>query len=176
MAESWFFADPQGMARNAVPADRTAHMIAGVDPECFETDDAEYLADDGSACSGLIAEVKRRGKLAQYKRAPWVSTDDARYPHRTRAKHPKHYLEWLCRDARDKRCTAWREVAVGGEALAELDWTSVLSNAQHCGFARSFVEDIAIAIGATVPGPPGARFEPLTRFRTPGATGVLRNL
>lgn len=176
MAESWFFADPNGMALNRVPPTRPARMVAGIDPERFETDEPEYLSDDGSLCAGLIAEVRRRGKLAQYKRAPWVTVEDVRYPHRTRAKHPKHYLEWLCRAAADKRCTAWREVAVGGDALKQLDWTSVLSNPQHCGFARSFIEDIASALGVPTPGAIGARHEALTRLRTPGLRSVLRNL
>ncbi len=177
MAESWFFADPKGMTLNRVPTGRTANIVAGVDPERFETVDAEYLTDNGTECSGLLAEVQRRGKQAQYKRAPWVTALDPRYPHRTRAKHPKHYLEWLCRDATDKRCTAWREVSVGGEALAQLDWAAVLANAQHCGFARSFIEDIASAIGASVPGATEGRLEPLTRLRPSNdRIAVLRNL
>jgi len=176
MAESWFFADPNGMRLNLVPQERPARMVTGIDPERFETDEREYLVDDGSACAGLNAEVLRRKKQAQYKRAPWVTVDDPRHPHRTRAKHPKHYLEWLCRDEADKRCTAWRERSVGGEALAQLDWDAVLSNAQHCGFARSFLEDIATAIGMATPGLPGGRHEALTRWRDPHLPGVLRNL
>ena len=177
MAESWFFADPNGMALNEVPPGRTASMVAGTDPEAFLTADQGYLTDNGSGCATIVAAVaNRKKKRPQYTKAPWVMTPDVRFPHRLQEKHPKHYLEWLCRNPTEKRCTNWSEVAVGGKALAKLDWTGVLSNGQHCGFARSFVEDIAFAIGATMPGPPGARFEQLTRFRTPGTTGVLRNL
>lgn len=176
MAESWFFADPNGMRLNHVPVGRPVRMVNGIDPERFETDDPAYLVDDGSACTGLIAEVLRRKKQAQYKRAPWVTIHDPRHPHRTRARHPKHYLEWLCRDPADKRCTTWRERSVGGQALAQLDWAAVLSNDQHCAFARSFLEDIATAIGAPTPGLPDGRHEALTRWRAPHLPGVLRNL
>lgn len=152
-------------------------MVTGTDPEAFLTGDPLYLADTGEGCTELIAEVRRRGKLAQYKRAPWVTPNDPRFPHRVREKHPKHYLQWLCHDPRHKRCTAWHEVKVGGSALSQLDWVSVLANANHCRFARSFIEDVAAALGVAVPGAPGGDCEPLTQLRMPGPTHmVLRNL
>ncbi len=177
MAESWFFADPKGMERNGVPAGRRARGVAGIDPEGFVTDDPEYLADDGSGCVTLVAAIANRGrKKPQYTKAPWVMTPDARFPHRVRDNHPKHYLEWLCRDPGDKRCTTWREAGVGSAALAELDWSAVLADARHCGFARSFIEDISTALGVRTPGVGDGRHEALTRLRGPRDSRVLRNL
>jgi len=57
-------------------------VVAGVDPESFVTADATSLADTGATCAGLLAEVQRQGKQAQYKRAPRVTVPDPRYPHR----------------------------------------------------------------------------------------------
>jgi hypothetical protein len=177
MAEAWFFADPNGMALNGVPAGRTAQMVAGIDPEAFVTADPGYLTDHGSGCATLVAALSHPRKRPQYTKAPWVLTPDPRYPHRIREKHPKHYLEWLCRDVSHKRCTTWREVGVGSDALARLNWSAVLANPQHCGFARSFIEDVALTLGVGVPGASGARHEAHTRFLGPTATtAVLRNI
>ncbi len=119
MAESWFFADPKGIELNRVPVERCARTLPGVDPERFETDDPDYVSDDGSACEEILRAVANPRKKPQYKRAPWVMSFDAEFPFRVRARHPKHYLEWLCRDPRDRRCTAWREREIGAVALSK---------------------------------------------------------
>lgn len=175
MAEAWFFADPKSMAPNGVPGTRTPRQLPGVDPEHFSTDDPEYLADDGSACATLLEATRHPRKKPQYKHAPWIMEPDARYPHRRREEHPKHYLEWLCRDPKDKRCTSWREVKDGGEALARLDWSAVLADPKHCGFTRSLFEDIESAL-CLASSTNGAHHEPLTRLRLDQPSRVLRNL
>jgi hypothetical protein len=177
MAESWFFADPKGMERNGVPVDRCTRTLPGIDPERFETDDPDYLADDGSACEEILRAVANPRKKPQYSKAPWIMEPDARFPFRDRAHHPKHYLEWLCRAPKDKRCTAWRERETGAVALAALDWNAVISNPSHCAYARVFLEDIADALGEHLAQPDAALRAEAVRLRpTRDVTAVLRNL
>ena len=80
------------------------------------------------------------------------------------SRHPKRYLGHISDHF-------YTETEGGRAALEVLDWRSVLSNPAHATYARSFIEDIADAIGLGSPMPGGQLAEP-TRRKT---GGLLRN-
>ena len=173
MTEAWLFADPRGPANNGVPGSEPVRLEAGVDPEQFETDDEDYSTDDGDACTRLNDRNQRR---RENRRAPWVLAPQSIGLH-CRERHPKAYLEWLCRDPRENNCTRWQESKQGAEALAKLDWVAALSNTSHCTWLRAFVEDLAEGLGEPLPdGIAGGQACPLTSYKRDHPSALLRNL
>jgi hypothetical protein len=158
MIEAWLFADPVGPERAGVPAERPWKLVDACDPEQFETDDAAYRGDDGAECQSL------RGALA-----PWVALD--------RHRHPKKYLQWLCRAPGEKDCTGYQESHGGAAALSSIDWPSLLWQTECCRYVRSLLVDISEAlqqepVGVSLLGERAA----LTSIYTRRAAPVLRNL
>jgi hypothetical protein len=173
MTEAWFFADARSVARNGVPADRLPRLLSSVDPESFETADLAYSADDGAACA-MIADRNRRRR--ESRRAPWLLAPQPEVPWFVRERHPKAYLQWLCRDPDDNWCPSWSESKAGAEALRSLDWNAVLANPGHCTYARALVDDLADALGEPRPFVDGGLLAPLTARKPRRQAAVLRNL
>lgn len=173
MTEAWFFADARSVARNGVPADRLPRLLSSVDPESFETADLAYSADDGAACA-MIADRNRRRRESRH--APWLLAPQPEVPWFVRERHPKAYLQWLCREPDDNWCTSWRESKAGAEALRSLDWNAVLANPNHCTYARALVDDLADALGEPRPFVDGGLLAPLTARKPRRQAAVLRNL
>lgn len=95
MIEAWFFPDHVALSRAGVPAGTNASCAAG-DPENFEAIDGPYLAAAESACPCWVE--RGREKKARPK---WLSD------HLQRSRHPKGYLQWLCRDGAATNCTTY---------------------------------------------------------------------
>lgn len=154
MLETYFFGEPAALRRAG--ATREPSLDATRDIEDFETTDAEYLA----ACPPVA------GEGAQARPPPaW-----AFWP----ARHPKRYLQFLC-DPSGSDPRAYQETKGGCEALRTLDWHAVLARRDHVRFGRSFLLDLADALGRDdlVRLWQGAS-HPLTSH--PGRDRVLRNL
>lgn len=172
MTESWFYGDPSAMRHSEVPVGRTPSLVAGLDPEDFEAADAAFSAETGGVCAQLLnRNVRRR----ENRRPPWEVATRPGMPWHRREKHPKAYLQWLCRDPAENSCTAWKESKQGAAALAALDWRAVLQNPAHYGFLRALLEDLADGLGVTALIPAGTTSAP-TALRPPNARTVLRNL
>jgi hypothetical protein len=142
MVESWFFADPGGLARAGVPAVRLPPCVVAGDAEALRVLDTEYLADDGMGCSRWRSLPPDRQR--DY-RPVWLIARD------WRERHPKAYLSWLCRDPAERRCTAYREVDGGRVALEGLEWADALRVAEHCRYLRSLVCDLAESLEVVLP-------------------------
>ncbi|WP_437306241.1 hypothetical protein [Sorangium sp. So ce388] len=173
MTESWIFADPQGPANSGVSTADTVRLKPGIDPEHFETDDADYVADTGAGCAKLLDRNLRR---RESRKAPWVLAPQP-YPWFTRERHPKAYLQWLLRDPGENSCTRWKEGKQGADSLRKLDWSAVLSNPSHCTWLRAMIDDLADGLGEPFPVPGvDAPCAQLTRRKRHDASAVLRNL
>ncbi len=164
MTESWLFGDPSVCEKNNVPPGRTPRLTVGRDREAFLTSDPEYEIDHGTECATL---VERAARGVKRKRAPWVKE--------RRTEHPKHYLEWLCRDPAENDCTTWKETKAGANALACLDWKAVLNLPSEYGFLHALVEDLADALKEPEPFAPAVRLDVPTRLRPPSQRTYLRN-
>lgn len=140
MIESWLFADPLGATNAGAPPERLARLRRG-DPEDFETDDPDYIAASPSDCTcwqSLPERKQAQRKRKKGLRPAWAGSHD-------RTRHPKGYLQWLCIDPAAKSCTSYDETKGGAQALARLDWVSLLG-APQMPFLRSLVADIADAL------------------------------
>ncbi|MEO7327062.1 MAG: hypothetical protein ABI193_00685 [Minicystis sp.] len=173
MTEAWFFSGGQSLAPNGVPGERQPRLRAGADAELLETDDPEYTADDGAQCVQMADRNRRRGES---RRAPWMLAPQPDVPWFTRERHPKAYLQWLCRNPTENSCTTWRETEPGAAALRALDWAAVLEDPSHCAYARALLDDLADALGEPPPFPQGGMIAPLTARKPPSAGALLRNL
>ena len=84
MIESWFFAYPDALRAYcqlaAIPA------LAQGDPEDFFTADSMYDAATESHCLCWVTDGREKNR-----RPKWLGDVDRR-------RHPKGYLQWLCRD------------------------------------------------------------------------------
>lgn len=138
MIEGWFFADRHALSVAGVPPALQPRLLAGNDPEAFETDDPDYLAADEGCCPGWQGlPNSRRGKL----KPKWLGASN-------RERHPKGYLQWLCRSADAPNCTCYSESEGGGRALADIDWPSLLNrNPAHFSYLRALIEDLAHGLG-----------------------------
>jgi hypothetical protein len=176
MVEAWFFADAGAFLPLGVPASQLPPRLKlGVDPEAFETDDPSFSADDASHCLALIARNASNSR-AKPKQAPWMLKLRDDLPAYRRERHPKAYLNWLCRTPSDERGSTYRESIHGARALAGLDWQSVLASPSHYSFARALVQDLAEKLGPPALSlPPGDECPLLARSKAPPAR-VLRNL
>lgn len=168
MTESWFFTDSQVLLSAGVPDERLpARLVPDMDVEQFQSDDPDYLADDGSQCTGLKRHRRRKKPVP---RAPWLVT--------RRTEHPKAYLSWLCREPGHKKCTTYRESVGGAEALRQLTWRSLLTHGQRSRYVRAMLRDIAARLDEEP-----LRFDqpeffeaPLTSLSSLPSNPVLRNI
>jgi hypothetical protein len=167
MIESWFFTFPDSLRAwcnlPVIPA------LAQSDPEEFLTADAMYDAATESHCSCWMTDGRDKKK-----RPKWLGDLDRR-------RHPKGYLQWLCRDAQAPTCTRYSEseTGLGVTLLKRLEWWEALGGSvPRMRYLASMVDDIADALGqppCTGPLSP-AQLHPLTSRRTPRPSPVLRNL
>lgn len=109
-------------------------------------------------------------------RPKWLGATDRR-------RHPKGYLQWLCRDGAEKTCTRYSEAADGaGVALLKgFDWRRALtghaSAALRMRYLAAMVDDLSDALGPpSVGAVPDGLPHPLTSRRTPRREPTLRNL
>lgn len=172
MIESWIFADPKGPENAGAPlSNLPPQLLAGCDPERFDTDDPRYLVDDGSTCTKWASLPEGKKKNA---RPEWLKGGPP--PER---RHPKRYLSWLCRDPESTSCTKY-STETGKTAIEQLDWAAVLSNPNQMQWVRALVHDLAQGIGQ----PPVCAADGwknqcalLTTYREPTFAGrLLRNL
>ena len=129
---------------------------------------------NGAACERLLDRNRRRPW--DQKRAPWVLAPQPDTPWFTRERHPKAYLQWLCRDPAENWCTAWQESKAGATALQALDWAAVLASPRRCAYVRAFIDDLADALGEPAPFAKGGELAPLTSRKHPTEDAWLRNL
>ena len=150
MVETYFYDDVAVLKSLNV----ASHKRLPMDPERFQVlaaDEPDYFAAN---------------------EGPWASND--------RAEHPKKYLAYLLREPPpDALRTTYKETRQGAEALARLDWNSVLGPG-HSPFLRALIEDLAEALNVDPQldekvwrHPPS--LAPTSRA-VPSSTRVLRNL
>jgi hypothetical protein len=138
MIEAWFFADPHALSLAGVREDVTVNFASNTDPEDFYTDDLDYRAATQDDCPALLQTPESKRKKLRPK---WLGDGDRR-------RHPKGYLQWLCRDAQSKNCTTYHETRNGGGALQGLRWSTVLQRPDtHLGFLRALLDDLAHTLG-----------------------------
>lgn len=166
MVEAIFFADPGALRTAGVPEGAEVVFVADHDPEVFQTADPDYLGETAAACP-CWSQLKphRQKKL----RPKWLGTG--------RERHPKGYLQWLCRDGAAPNCTRYNETTNGGQALAGIAWASLLERpAEHLQYVRSLVADLEDVLGqAACTGTDGRQAATTSRF-TRRLDPVLRNL
>lgn len=168
MIEAWLFADAQSLAAAGVPAGTSIDFGPQTDPEAFCTADQPYLEAVEADCPTLAALPKeKRDKL----RPKWLGT-------LPRARHPKGYLQWLCRAPAERSCTTYSESRDGAWALAGIRWESLLARApEHFAFLRALIEDLEDALGCQrAVGALGGAVSPLTARSGAPRNAVLRNL
>ena len=162
MIEAWFFGDPQALRVAGVPAG-VAPNLTSTDLEDFHTIDDPYLRAGEGDCPYWVA---RGGKTKD--RPKWLGAE--------RERHPKGYLQWLCRDGDAKNCTSYDESRGGAEALRRLDWQVLLGN-PGLHYLGALLEDLAHALGAPRPAmPPAGGPPPVTSLTFRPRDHVLRNL
>lgn len=147
MVEAYLFAEPAALTRAG--ATRPARVDPAIDLEDFVTDDPDYLGHP---------PMPHRQRLKS-----WAIDG--------RARHPKHYLRFLC-DPADPYTQRYRESVGGAAALRELAWPQVFAHAERVRLARALFEDLADGLG--VPHPfPGTGHPATSDFKR---ARVLRNL
>jgi hypothetical protein len=152
MVEAYFFAEPAALVRAGAVRPSQVNVSA-LDLEEFVTQDPDYL---------LHPDVPHKQSP---ERKSWA------IPMQDRARHPKHYLRFLC-DPSDPHTKRYSESKGGAEALRHLAWEQVLSHRERIQFARALFEDLAEGLG--VPHPfPGTAHPATAAFRS---ARVLRNL
>jgi len=138
MVEAYFFGDPAALTRAGARADVPNRFEgATADVESFVVEDPRYTQS-----------------VATWSRSP-----------RQPARHPKHYLSYLCGGER-----AYREGRDGVSALTGLSYSAVLFYRHRTRFLRSLIADLHDIAGRTQP------FAGDTHPQTWGASGLLRNL
>lgn len=166
MIESWFFADPTAPARAGVPPERPVALDVNDDPEEFLTADPQYLSATEDSCPCWVSKGRTKGT-----RPAWLGT-------LPRERHPKGYLQWLCRDGEDSHCTKYGESTTGADALKGLHWGLVLSRpSPQLKYLASLIDDIADALGQQpVTGQLDRALAPLTARVSKNPLPLLRNL
>lgn len=115
MPEAYFFADAGTL--QAAGCSRLAILLPNGDVEQFQTTDPDYLA------------------------APQQPTPSWAVDPKTRAFHPKRYLQFLLEPA------SYSETDQGVKALSAINWQTVLAQPQQTLFLRSLFQDLADAVG-----------------------------
>ena len=149
MVEAWFFADKNALTLAGVPTEMNVSFNDETDPEAFITDDALYLAATECDCTKFAALHKSKKKNHRPK---WLGSSP-------RDKHPKGYLQWLCRDPDDRSCTSYSEATGGCNALSGISWDTLLSRPEsQFALLRALIDDLndglnskpTVALGGTV--------------------------
>jgi hypothetical protein len=136
MVEAWFFGDRQALRHAGVPDD-VDPILDGAGLEDFRTLDVQYDGAGEADCPRWVAKGRKK-------------TDRPKWLGNQRERHPKGYLQWLCRDGDAKNCTSYDESRRGTEALKQLDWQALAGN-RGLGYLGAFVEDLADALCEPVP-------------------------
>ncbi|WP_164007874.1 hypothetical protein [Pyxidicoccus trucidator] len=148
MVEAYFFAEPEALTRAG--ATRLARLaVSRMDLENFLTDDPEF--------------IQHPAVPHQQRRKSWAIAE--------RARHPKHYLRFLCEPS-NPFTDRYVETRGGASALNQLAWGQVFAHGDRVRLARSLFEDIASALGVEHPFP-GESHPATASFKT---ARVLRNL
>jgi hypothetical protein len=145
LTEAYFFGEPAAIRR----AGAQRPWIVSADFERFETGDPTYL--------GL----------------PKGTQEVCEMPNRKL--HPKHYLRFLCDPGRPASGAGYRETKNGVRALEHLDWEQVVSAEPRCPFLHAFLDDLAYALGRTLPFINPDKAAACVRFAGPHAR-TLRNV
>jgi len=133
MVEAWLFADRNALAVAGVQA--ASQVFTEPDLEAFCTNDVRYMGATETECPGWAS--KRHRKY----RPKWLGTA-------MRERHPKGYIQWLCRDGAAKNCTTYNESKSGGEALGGLMWNEVLGRpGSPFGYLRARLADLSVTLG-----------------------------
>lgn len=149
MVEAYFFGEHDAVERalqNAGAPQGTTWSTSGSSVEDFATSDAVYC---DRSTSPDLPKVERKGD----KGLAWRSAN--------RERHPKHYVEFLCRDT----LLGYREGRAGVAALEKLDLPQVLAGGAP--LLAELLADVEDALGLPAVLGAGAG---------PRAPGVLRNL
>jgi len=165
MIEAWFFGDPRALRAAGVP-EGMMPLLDGDDLEGFlVTRDIQYAGAHEHLCPCWIVNGRKKAD-----RPKWLSNE------RTRTRHPKGYLQWLCHDGAAKNCTSYDESGGGARALAGLRWP-VLLDKPGLRYLGALLEDLAHALGEPMPAmrPPGGP-TPATSWTRRPPDHVLRNL
>lgn len=136
MIEAWFFGDPQGLRRAGVP-DGVKPFLDSADLEDFLTRDVQYASATETDCPCWVSRGRKKAD-----RPKWLGSE--------RERHPKGYLQWLCRDGDAKGCTTYDESQGGAEALKRLDWDVLFTNT-GLSYLSALLEDLADALGQPLP-------------------------
>jgi hypothetical protein len=168
MIEAWLFADPQALVRAGVSAETPVYFSEETDPEAFKTEDGAYLAATEADCPALAALPAKKKKAYRPK---WLGS-------MPRERHPKGYLQWLCRAPADRSCTRYAETEGGGPALAGIRWEILVSRPDaHFAFLRALIEDLEDGLGGpSANGPVGGVVSNLTARSCVPRDAVLRNI
>ena len=167
MVEAWFFADRNALALAGVPVDANVCFNDETDPEAFITDDANYMVATECECVRFAALHEAKKKKHRPK---WLGS----FP---REKHPKGYLQWLCRDPDDQSCTSYSEANGGCSALSGISWNTLLSRPEsQFALLRALVDDLSEGLNSTPTVALGGTVSPLTSRSGAPADAVLRNI
>ncbi len=141
MIEAWFFADSDALSRAGVEDVAAVCFPKEIDPESFITEDEAYLAAKEADCPALAALRSRDPRKLKKKRPKWLGSGP-------RDRHPKGYLQWLCRALERESCTRYSETKDGGLALAKIRWKMLLDRqSEHFQFLRALIEDLEEGFG-----------------------------
>lgn len=163
MVESWLFGDHSALASEVPGARLPTRLEEGRDPEDFLVVDPAYLADDGSDCLRWHAI----GQPSRWKPG-WLKE--------ARERHPKHYLQWLFKDATQASCARFMETQEGARILERLSWGTVLSNPAWYPYLRAMMDDISQCLGQPASGVSDAGVRASRTARKTGSGFVLRNI
>jgi hypothetical protein len=163
MIEAWLFGDPRALLAAGVP--EPASVVVEPDLEAFETTDPRYIAATDAECPRIPP-----ARAKKY-RPKWLGNPE-------RHRHPKGYVQWLCRDGNAKNCTTYSESASGSKALQQLAWHMVLARpGSPARYLRALLADLELVLGVSAFG--AVREDPpfaVTSLTQRPAANVLRNL
>ena len=163
MIEAWLFGDPSALTNAGLPKN-SRPSLSVPDLEDFQTEDEAYLAATESDCPCWVSNGKKRKR-----RPKWLGN-------LRRARHPKGYLQWLCREGSHKDCTTYDETVGGSRALAGITWETLLARG-GLHYLRALVGDIAEVLEQTpTVGYLTETDPPLTSLLRRPRSPVLRNL
>ena len=168
MIEAWFFADQKALALAGVAADMPVFFDDSTDPEAFVTADPAFLKADEADCPALALLTPQKKKD---KRPAWLGA-------LPRCRHPKGYLQWLCRSPKVPSRTNYTESQSGVRALARICWQDLFGrDPNHFAFLRAMVEDMAEGLECSpATGAIGGKPSPFSDRTRAGQNAVLRNI